>query len=218
MKTGVYLALGLLLAGLNASRSEAAALIEGHVALPERNESSAPVSRYQVKTPGAVAAAEPRVAIIYLEGSFPAPTTNSVQPVKMGQRGFQFQPGVLPIQKGTVVEFPNYDDDYHNVFSYSKVKRFDLGRYRKDEKPATQTFDQPGMVKLYCEIHEHMRATILVLDTPHFTKTDSAGNFTLTNLPPGQFILKAWIDEKTTLNQPVELKDGEKLRADFPAK
>jgi len=216
MKTLVYLALALFAVDLISSRAQQA-MIEGTVALPGKPEENAPVSRYQIKTPGTVAPPEPRVAVAYLEGNFPPPAA-PLPIIKLGQRGFQFQPRVLPIQKGSVVEFPNYDDDYHNVFSYSKAKRFDLGRYRKDEKPATQTFDQPGVVKLYCEIHEHMRATILVLDTPHFAKSDAEGRFTLTNLPSGHFTLKVWFDEKTTLSRPVELKDGQTLRVDFPAR
>lgn len=136
----------------------------------------------------------------------------------MEQKNFQFHPGVLPIQKGTVVEFPNLDEDYHNVFSFSKVKRFDLGRYRKDEKPATQTFSQPGVVKLYCEIHEHMRGAILVVDTPYFTVTDASGKFRLDNLPAGNFTLKVWVNEKTTLSQPVALAEGQTARIQLDVK
>jgi hypothetical protein len=135
----------------------------------------------------------------------------------MEQKHFQFAPGILPIQKGTSVEFPNLDDAYHNVFSYSKAKRFDLGRYRKDEKPAALVFDKPGVAKLYCEIHEHMRGTILVLDTPYFVKTDSSGKYRLDHLPTGKYTLKAWIDEKTVLEKPVELKDGDTIKVDFPS-
>ena len=113
------------------------------------------------------------------------------------------------------MEFPNYDDDYHNVFSYSKTKRFDLGRYRKNEKPPGQVFEKVGVVKLYCEIHEHMRSTILVLDTPYFTKPESGtGRFALTNLPAGKHTLKLWIDEKV-VERPVELKDGETMTVNF---
>jgi len=115
-------------------------------------------------------------------------------------------------------EFPNFDDEYHNVFSYSKSKRFDLGRYRKDEKPAVQVFDQPGVVRLRCEIHEHMRGTILVLDTPCFTKTDTNGVYRLENAPAGNFVLKAWVDEKTIYERSVEVKPGETLKVDFPGK
>ena len=77
------------------------------------------------------------------------------------------------------VEFPNLDDMYHNVFSYSKTKRFDLGRYRKDEKPGSVLFDKPGTVTVHCEIHDRMRGTVLVLETPYFVKTDAQGHYRL---------------------------------------
>jgi hypothetical protein len=79
-----------------------------------------------------------------------------------------------------------------------------------------QTFDQPGLVVLHCDIHEHMRGAILVLDTPHFTKSDTEGRYKLTGLPSGQYTLKAWVSSKTTLEKTVELKKGEALHVDFP--
>ena len=115
-----------------------------------------------------------------------------------------------------MVRFPNRDDEYHSVFSYSRAKRFDLGRYAKDDVPAELTFDQSGVVRLYCEIHDHMRGTILVLDTPYFEKTDGDGRYRLTNLPPGRHVLKAWVEEDTVLERSVELGDGARLRVDFP--
>ncbi len=134
----------------------------------------------------------------------------------MGQRNAQFTPGVLPIMLGSTVEFPNQDDFYHNVFSYSKTKRFDLGRYRKNERAATQTFDKPGVVTLRCEIHEAMRGTILVLETPFFVRTDAAGRYRLEGLPAGRYVLKAWVNEKTTLEHAVELREGSATHVDFP--
>ena len=136
----------------------------------------------------------------------------------MEQRRYQFAPGLLPVQTGTAVEFPNLDDGYHNVFSYSKPKRLDLGRYRKGEKAPFVVFDRPGVVKLFCEIHEHMRGTILVLDTPFFVKTDPVGKYRLDHLPAGKFTLKAWLDEKEVRTHMVELSDGAVLRVDFPSK
>lgn len=190
----------------------AGATIEGKVTLPaSRGPAASP--RYQNKPQ--IGPADPPAAIVYLEGNFQAPAAGAVE---VGQKNYQFAPGLLAVQKGAVVKFPNYDDDYHNVFSLSKSKRFDLGRYRKDEAPASQVFDTPGVVKLYCEIHEHMRGTILVLETPHFVKTGPGGNYTLKNLPPGSYKLKAWIDEKMVLEKPVELKDGETLKVDFSGK
>lgn len=205
--------MGLLLLGLNQTLAQAT--IEGTVSLPKPPREPVPLPRYpnQLVQP---AAPDPPVAVVYLEGQFPvAAVTNAPRVTVMGQRHFQFTPGLLPIQKGTLVEFPNQDDFYHNVFSYSKTKRFDLGRYRKEEKPAAQLFDKTGLVKLNCEIHEHMRGLILVLDTPHFRKTDTNGQYRLENLPPGQFVLKAWLNEKTVLERPVDLKAGETLRVDF---
>jgi hypothetical protein len=121
------------------------------------------------------------------------------------------------VQVGTKVEFPNLDDTYHNIFSYSPAKRFDLGRYRSDEKPIPfQIFDVPGLVTLRCDIHEHMRGLILVLSTPYFVVTNEQGQFRLTNLPAGRHSLKAWIDSKTTREQPVQLKDAETVHANFP--
>jgi hypothetical protein len=97
------------------------------------------------------------------------------------------------------------------------VKRFDLGRYTASERPIpSQTFDKPGLVTLRCDIHEHMRALVLVLDTPHFVKTDNDGHFRLGGLPSGSYKLKAWIDSKTTIERPVELKAGATLHVDFP--
>jgi plastocyanin len=198
--------------------AQAESAIEGVVRLPSPAAIAITPSRYQNITPGEVGSPEPPLAVVYLEGSFPAPANTNTPMARMEQHHYQFSPGLLPIRTGTAVEFPNLDDGYHNVFSYSKPKRFDLGRYRKDEKPPTLVFDKAGVIKLYCEIHEHMRGTILVLDTPFFVKTDAAGKYRLEHLPIGKFTLKAWVDDKTTRERPVELSDGARLRVDFPGK
>ena len=116
------------------------------------------------------------------------------------------------------MSFPNEDDTYHNVFSYSKVKRFDLGRYRGRESIPTVTFDKPGAVRVFCEIHNHMRAVILVLESPHFTTTDGEGVYRLENIPPGKYILKAWVNEKKTFSREVELEAGQTLSMSFGQK
>ena len=192
----------------------AATSIEGTVTLPKANKAAANVARYKNVNASDVGPPSPAVAVVYLEGNFTAAAPTNIS-AKVVQQRFQFLPATLAIQTGTTVEFPNLDETYHNVFSYSKAKRFDLGRYRKDEKPATVTFDQAGVIKLYCEIHEHMRATILVLDTPHFTSTDTNGGFRLEHLPAGKFVLKAWVDDKTQLKRDVELTEGATLHVDF---
>jgi plastocyanin len=215
MKTCAHWLMAAALSGLASTETLAEAVVEGSVQLPKPPSRAASPPRYQNVTPGEVGPPGTPVAIVYLEGTFPLATTNVAQ---VEQKHFQFAPGVLPVQKGTAVEFPNLDDAYHNVFSYSKPKRFDLGRYRKDENPPALVFDKPGVVKLYCEIHEHMRGTILVLETPHFTRTDTNGQYRLEGLPAGNYKLKARLDENTIHERPVELRAGETLRVDFPPK
>jgi len=189
--------------------------VEGTVTLPlEISAGSATPARYE---PGVnPAPPEGPSAIVYLEGLPVSEVSSNAPPMELFQKGFQFMPRLMAVQKGTAVRFPNADDGYHNVFSYSKAKRFDLGRYRKDEKAPVVVFDQAGVIKLFCEIHEHMRSTILVLETPHFQKTGPDGKFKLQKLPAGKFVLKAWIDEKKVYSKDVELKDNETLTVNFP--
>lgn len=193
----------------------AQSVAEGQVELPKVRAAPVMAKRYEIVTIGGVLATEPPLAVVYLDGSFPRPTS---QPTKqVAQKDLAFLPSLLPVQVGTRVEFPNLDDTYHNIFSYSPTKRFDLGRYRPEEKPIpSEVFDVPGLVTLRCDIHEHMRGLILVLNTPYFVITDTQGRFRLSGLPSGRYTLKAWINSKTTREQPVELKRGATLHVDFP--
>ena len=191
------------------------AVIEGRVTLPQRHDAPVMNQRYQVITAGGILSTNPPLAVVYLEGSFPKPPPAAA--ARIAQRNLAFVPGLLAVQTGTTVEFPNEDDTYHNIFSYSPAKRFDLGRYRADERPVpTQRFDTAGLVVLRCDIHEHMRGLILVVDTPYFVVTDTAGNFRLAGLPGGHHVVRVWLDSRTTRSQPVDLRAGETLRLDFP--
>jgi len=193
----------------------AQAVIEGRVELPKTRSTPVVVKRYEIVSKAGVLSPNPPVAIVYLEGSFPKPTTPPV--TNIIQKDLAFVPTLLAVQVGTKVEFPNLDDCYHNIFSYSPAKRFDLGRYRSDEKPVpSQVFDVAGLVTLRCDIHEHMRGLILVLETPHFVTTDTDGRFRLSGLPPGPFKLKAWLSSKTTLEVPVDLKTNSMLQVNLP--
>ena len=189
--------------------------IEGRVELPKSRSTPVMNKRYEIVSKGGVLSTNPPLAVVYLEGVFSKPTSLPVKQVN--QKDFTFVPALLAVQSGTRVEFPNLDDTYHNVFSYSASKRFDLGRYRPDEKPIpSQVLDTAGLITLRCDIHEHMRGLILVLDTPYFVTTDSDGSFKLSGLPEGSYKLKAWISSRTTRELKVELKNGAKLRVDFP--
>src|SRR5947207_8789635 len=191
------------------------ASVEGRVELPKAGPAPVMAKRYEVVTRGGVLSTEPPLAVIYLEGSFPKLSSLPIK--QIAQKNFTFVPALLPVQVGTKIEFPNLDDTYHSIFSYSPAKRFDLGRYRPEERPIpSQVFDVPGLVTLRCDIHEHMRGLILVLNTPYFVVTNPDGRFRLSGLPSGRYTLKAWIDSKTTRERSVQLTAGETLHVDFP--
>jgi plastocyanin len=193
----------------------ASATVEGRVELPKSRSAPVQAKRYEIVSKGGVLSTQPPLAVVYLDGSFPQPA--SLPTKEVTQKDLTFIPALLPVRVGTKVEFPNLDDTYHNIFSYSPAKRFDLGRYRPDERPIpSQVFDKPGLVTLRCDIHEHMRGLILVLSTPYFVMTDTAGHFRLSGLPAGHYTLKAWIDSRTTQERPVDLKNGQTLHVDFP--
>jgi plastocyanin len=193
----------------------AGAIVEGRVELPKSHSAPVQAKRYEIVTKGGVLSTQPPLAVVYLDGTFPRPASSATKEVV--QKDLTFVPALLPIRVGTKVEFPNLDDTYHNIFSYSPAKRFDLGRYRAEERPIpTQVFDKLGLVTLRCDIHDHMRGLILVLNTPHFVMTDMDGHFRLSGLPAGHYTLKAWIDSRTTREKPVELKDSQTLRVDLP--
>lgn len=195
------------------------ALIEGVVQLPPPTVVRALNQRYGTNAEAPLTPSNPPAAVVYLEGNFPAnakPASNGV--AQMAQKNMLFAPDLIAIRTGGAVEFPNLDDSYHNVFSYSKTKRFDLGRYRKEEKPGSVVFDKAGVVTVHCEIHDRMRGTVLVLESPYFQKTDSAGHYRIEHLPAGHFTIKAWVNEADVREHTIDLKNGAHLHLDFPGK
>src|SRR6266403_460513 len=193
----------------------AGAAVEGRVELPKSRSAPVQAKRYEIVTKGGVLSTQPPLAVVYLDGAFPRPA--SLPTKEVTQKDLTFVPAPLPIRVGTRVEFPNLDDTYHNIFSYSPAKRFDVGRYRAEERPIpAEVFDKPGLVTLRCDIHEHMRGLILVVETPHFVVSDTDGRFRLGGLPSGRYVLKAWVNSKTTREQPVDLKNRATAHVDFP--
>lgn len=180
--------------------------LSGRVTLPEAKPSK--LSKRYTGQSGASEKEEPdpSPAVVYIEGvagSFAPPAEKPV----IEQKGVEFRPRVLPVLKGTIVEFPNRDEIYHNVFSLSKAAKFDLGRYSTGESKSV-TFDAPGVVKIYCEIHEHMKSFVVVLDNPYFTTTDAEGNYTISGIPPGDYTLVAWHENAKEVRAPVKVEAG----------
>jgi plastocyanin len=147
-------------------------------------------------------------AIVYLEAlaqSTAAAAGRTAPRHVIRQQGLQFVPGLLPVRVGDSVQFPNLDRVYHNVFSYSPAKKFDLGRFQGEVGAPEVLFDTPGVVRVFCEIHPHMRATVLIVETPWFCLTDEQGNFELADVPPGRYRAVAWFDDNRTLEHVLEI-------------
>jgi plastocyanin len=113
--------------------------------------------------------------------------------VSLDQRNETFVPHVLAITAGTTVDFPNHDRTYHNVFSLSKARRFDLGRYAAGTSKSVR-FDRPGIVRVFCDIHSHMNAFILVFGHRFFAVTDVDGRYEIAGVPTGIYTLSAWFE------------------------
>jgi plastocyanin len=156
-----------------------------------------------------------RRSVVYLEvapsGAFGEPPS---PPAVLDQRNESFVPFVLAIPVGTTVEFPNHDRTYHNVFSFSKTRRFDLGRYGRGESKSIR-FDQPGVVRVFCEIHSHMSAFILVFAHRYFTVTDAEGRYHIDGVPPGSYTVAAWNDGEVRDTRPVKVPEGGAVELDF---
>jgi hypothetical protein len=114
----------------------------------------------------------------------------------MVQRGKKFTPHVLAVQKGSVVDFPNYDPIFHNAFSNYSGQIFDVGLYKPGSSRAV-TFSRPGVVRVFCNIHANMSAVIVVVDTPYFATTDNNGQFRIDDVPPGEYRLEAFYERAT---------------------
>ena len=191
--------------------------IRGHVEL--RREPTASGPRPAVSDLGAHlahAAPDRRRSVVYLETA-PQPAFDVPAPGRavLDQRNESFVPYVLAVTVGSSVEFPNSDRTYHNVFSLSRAKRFDLGRYPRGQSRSVR-FEQPGVVRVFCEIHSHMSAWILVFAHRFFAVTDADGRYRIEGVPPGSYTLAAWNDGAVRARRELRIgAEGETVEADL---
>ena len=189
--------------------------IRGRVEL--RRAAAPPERRPNVADLGSPAAvrdiSDRLTSVVYMED---APKAPAVVPghVVLDQRDERFVPHVLAVTTGTVVDFPNSDRIFHNVFSLSKTRPFDLGRYAAGRSKAV-TFDRPGIVRVFCDIHSHMNAFILVFNHPFFALTDMDGRYRIDNVPPGTYNLVAWNEGVSSGPQAVVVPEGGEAELDF---
>ena len=160
--------------------------------------------------------------VVFLEGPMgtnelvvPDKTVQVTTDKKITQKGAAFNPHVLPIMRGTTVEWPNNDDIFHNVFSFSEPMPFDLGLYKKGEKAKPIKFDVPGRVDVFCSIHASMSCVVLVLENPYFASTDKKGVYSIANVPPGTYKLKAWHERLPAQVKEITVPGNGDVKVDF---
>jgi plastocyanin len=156
-----------------------------------------------------------RRSVVYLEEgpqpAFPEPFDGRAT---MDQRDQTFVPYVLAIRAGTRVEFRNSDRTYHNVFSLSKAGRFDLGRYGRGGSKSVR-FERPGAVRVFCDIHSHMSAFILVFAHRYFATTAADGSYRIPDVPPGTYRLVVWNDGQARETRSLTVEPAAEVEADF---
>ncbi len=155
-----------------------------------------------------------RAAVVWLEGgSVSRPPSR--EKVVLDQRNLTFSPHVLAVQVGTVVDFPNNDRVFHNVFSFKDGKVFDIGLYPVGAVRRVK-FDRAGLSRIYCNIHPNMFAYVMAVDTPLFGTADDSGRLTLRDVPPGTYRYYAWHIGKKVVQGEVVVRPDSQLQVSWP--
>jgi plastocyanin len=151
--------------------------------------------------------------VLYVQNAPPSGATASTH-ASMRQVEERFAPHILPVLRGTTVDFPNADDVFHNVFSLSSASTFDLGRYPHGSAKSV-TFETSGVVQLFCHIHSDMSAVILILENSHFAVPTPAGSYHIDDVPPGDYTVVGWHERIKPVMRTVRVAAGETARLDF---
>jgi len=195
--------------------AQQSATVRGRIEIGVPITTKRPAAGYPTRAvvaPVLAPASELRNVVVYLKDA-PA---RAVPPVKaeIRQRNETFLPRVVAVPVGSEVDFPNDDPIYHNVFSLSRAKNFNLGRYPRGESRRVR-FDKPGIVKVFCDIHSHMSATVFVFNNPWFAVPDENGRYELTGLPPGDRQITAWHERLGDTTTKVRIEAGRPATVDF---
>lgn len=134
---------------------------------------------------------------------------------KVTQIDGAFEPHVLPIVAGTVVEWPNADDVFHNVFCMSESTPFDLGLYKRGDDAKSVVFPKPGRMEVFCSIHTKMNCIVLVLPNPWFARTTDDGRYTIPDVPAGTYKLRAWHERLPSKSKEIVVPATGEIRVDF---
>jgi plastocyanin len=152
-------------------------------------------------------------AVVWLEAA--AASGRETRKVVLTQQNLTFSPHVLAVRVGTTVEFPNLDRVFHNVFSFHDGKRFDLGMYPVGTVKHV-TFGQPGLSRIFCNIHPNMAAYVMAVDSAYFAVSDPSGRFLIAAVPPGTYIYHAWHPGGATLTGSATVGGDKPLEIRWP--
>ena len=153
--------------------------------------------------------------VIYLEGPQTADGDTAVHPAQQIQQlDRQFMPDLVVVPIGSAVSFPNMDPIFHNIYSLSKAKTFDLGSYDKGETRKV-VFPKPGIVEIYCHLHPNMAATVVVTPNRWYTKPDANGQYHIPDVPPGKYTVVAWHKAAGFFRKSIVIENGQNGVADF---
>ena len=153
--------------------------------------------------------------VVYLEGAGPAnEAAADKSSVEVQQLDRRFVPDLVVIPAGTTVSFPNMDPIFHNIYSLSKAKTFDLGAYDKGQTRKV-TFNKPGIVEVYCHLHPNMASTVIVTPNRWYARPDKDGHYQIPDVPPGQYTVVAWHKSAGFFRSTVVVSAGHEAAADF---
>jgi len=227
MHPSLTIGLGLLLIGILGDQNVQSATITGNVRAQgkpgaDADAQSGKYDSHQFKFLERVNYAEMHDFIVFIDGPVgpkPQPPDKPAQVVTsrvlQKQKGAMFSPHVLPIVVGTTVEWPNHDEILHNVFSVSESNPFNLGLY-KSPKVERWTFENAGRVDVFCSIHTRMSCIVLVLQNPWFAATNAKGDYTIKDVPPGVYKLKAWHERLPSQIKDITISEAvPTVKADF---
>jgi plastocyanin len=189
--------------------------LEGRVIISMPIPTAPPSAAYgsrRVSAPPAPASELPNV-IVFLKDP-PKPAAVAPMRASILQQNETFIPRVVAITTGSIVDFPNGDPFFHDVFSLSRAGSFDLGSYPKG-KSKSEKFSRPGLIKVYCHLHSHMTASIMVFDHPYFTTPSADGTFALDDVPPGTYTVSAWHERIGDSTQQVTIETGRTAELQF---
>lgn len=193
---------------------------QGKVDAPDEAGGGAYASR-KYKFAERVNYAELHDFVVYIDGPV---GTNAVVPpsqpamissTRVTQQGAMFSPHILPVGVGTTVQWPNNDQIFHNVFSMSETTNFDLGLYKGDRPDKRITFNKAGRADVFCSIHANMHCIVLVLENSYFNLADDRNHYSISNVPPGTYKLKAWHERVPAQTKEITVPENGEVKVDF---